>query len=305
MKVVPPVEITPAKVMATNVPDSAAPVWSPTATYSTGDKVRLDLHEWEALADVSAGVKPGAETLTSENPAKWLDLGYENKWRMFYKRTGNTWYLGTHTENPESIDITITPGVRINSIGIVGVQAATLTVQMIVDGEVVYEKEQSMSVKAGGSWYRYYFGEFQTRQNFASFDLPAFGNAQIRIIASAPLGTARIGMMVMGMSRSIGWARWGTQDGFDSYSTVREDEFGNQTIIQRGTRDYVAFDVAAYRSDESVIKRTLNGLNNTAALYIGSDDVDSTIIIGRFERLQRVLSNVALVEYSLEVRSLM
>lgn len=305
MKVVPPVDVTSAKMIANNVPENDNPAWSSTATYTIGQKVMLDHRNYEAVAAVPAGVKPGAETVTAESPAKWVDIGPTNRWKMFNKRAGNTWTPGTFTSNPESIDLTIRPGQRINSIGLVGVRAATIQVQMIVDGEVVYDVTQSMMLKAGGSWYRYYFGSFVTRENLALFDLPAFSNADIRVIASSPGGTAQIGMMVIGMSAEIGWARWGTGIGYESYSSIKESDFGDITITPRGGRDYVDFDVAMYTSKVSTAKRTLISLKDTAALYIGSEIVDPTIIIGRFDKFQLVLSNVAISEYSLEVRSLM
>ncbi|WP_288076468.1 hypothetical protein, partial [Pseudomonas sp.] len=76
-------------------------------------------------------------------------------------------------------------------------------------------------------------------------------------------------------------------------------------ITPRGGRDAIEFDVAMYTKQVSTAKRILQSLKDTAALYVGSEIVDPTIIVGRFDRLQLVLSNVAISEYSLEVRSLM
>lgn len=306
MKVVPPIEITPEKIVSNNVPETDYPAWVVTTAYPTiGTRLTWKHRNYESLAAAPAGVEPGNETVTSASPAKWLDLGPTNCWRMFNKRTGNVWSVGTFTSNPGSIDLTIRPAARINSIGLVGVRAATVHITMIVGGATVYDKTFTMSSKAGGSWYRYYFGAFVTKDNVAQFDLPAFSNADIRVVASAPGGTAQIGMMVIGMSRDIGWARWSTGIGFDNYSNVKDDDFGNTTITTRGSRDYVDFDVAMYTPQVSTAKRVLNDLKDTAALYIGSEIVDPTIIVGRFDRFQLVLSNVAISEYSLEVRSLM
>lgn len=304
MKVVPPVEITQAKVISYNVPENDYPEWT-AGTYTQGTRRIIAANHliYEVLA--ASTTDSPTDGVAKATPT-WMIVSPTNRWKMFNKRRGNTWMIGTATSNPESIDITLRPGQRINSIGLVGVVAATLRIQMIVDGQVVYDESQTMSNKdSGSSWYRYYFGPFQTRDNFARFDLPPYANADIRVLASSPGGTVQVGMLVIGWARDIGWARWGTSLGFDSYSSVKEDDFGNVTITPLGGRDSVDFDVAVFNTQVSSTKRVLAELKDTAALYIGSEDVDSTIIVGRFDRFQLVLPNVKFSEYSLEVRSLM
>lgn len=303
MKVVPPVEITPAKMISSNVPENDAPEWA-AGTHKQGSRVIIkDLHTvYEVLAETTTDSP--LDGIAKAVPS-WMVIGPTNRWKMLNKRVGNTWAIGTFTSNPESIDLTIRPAVRINSIGIVGVRASTIQIKMTVGGEVVYDKTFAMSIKGGGSWYRYYFGAFTTKDNVAQFDLPPFNNADIQIIASAPGNTARIGMLVVGMSKDIGWARFGSGVGIESYSSIKEDAFGAVTITPRGKRRVVEFDIAMYANQVSTALRVLEPLSDSAALYIGSEAVDWSITVGRFDRLALINPNVALAEYSLEVRSLM
>ncbi len=300
MKVVPPVEVTPDKMISNNVPDADYPAWV-AGTYTQGDRRIVGINAYEVLAQ-STTDSP-LDGIAKAVPS-WLDLGPINRWRMFRKRAGNTWSIGTYTENPESIDVTIRPGARINSFGLVGVRASSVQVQMIIDGEVVYDQTFAMSLKAGGSYYRYYFGPFVTKDNVARFDLPPFANADIRVVASAPGGVARIGMFVIGMGREIGIATYGTGLGTESYSSVNEDAFGNVTIVPRGKRRFVDFDIVMRGDQLSSALRTLEPLSDTAALYVGAEEIDPTIIVGRFERLALVLTTFNRAEYTLEVRSL-
>lgn len=303
MKVVPPIEITDAKMIANNVPAMDFEAYSPTKAYDIGDSTTINNNNWEALA-ANTGKHP--ETDKSDPPA-WLNKGPTNRWKMFNKRIGNTWTLGTFTSNPESIDLTLRPAARVNSFGLVGVRASEVRVVMTVPGtaEPVYDKTFAMSTKSGGSWYRYYFGAFTTRDNVAQFDLPPFNNADIRIVVSAPGGTARVGMLVLGMSQDIGWARFGSGVSIESYSSIKEDDFGGVTITPRGKRRVVDFDIGMYANRVSSALRVLEPLSDTAALYIGAVSADWSITIGRFDRLALINPNVALAEYSLEVRSLM
>lgn len=303
MKVVPPIEITDAKMIANNVPAMDFGAYSLTKAYAVGESTTINNNNWEALV-ANTGKHPETD---KSNPPAWLNKGPTNRWKMLNKRIGNTWALGTFTSNPESIDLTLRPAARINSFGLVGVRASTVRVVMTVPGNAapVYDKTFSMSSKSGGSWYRYYFGAFTTRDNVAQFDLPPFNNADIRIVVSAPGGTARVGMLVIGMSQDIGWARFGSGVSIESYSSIKEDAFGGVTIVPRGKRRVVDFDIAMYANQVSTALRTLEPLSDTAALYIGSESVDWSITVGRFDRLALINPNVALAEYSLEVRSLM
>lgn len=300
MKVVPPVEIAPAAMISNNVPETDNPLWLIGTAYTVGQKVMLNHRNYEALI-ANTGKNPETDT---SSPPVWLDLGPTNRWKMFNKRAGNTWTIGTYTANPESIDLTVRPGKRINSIGLVGVRAASVQIQMIVGGSVVYDQTFSMTLKAGGSWYQYYFGPFKTKDNVARFDLPPLNNADIRVLALAPGGTARIGMMVVGVSKTIGTAVYGTTIGIESYSSVKEDDFGQTTIIPRGKRRTIDFDIVLAMDQVSSTLRTLEPLSDTVALYVGSEGLEFTVIAGRFERLAMGLPTHGRAAYSLETRSL-
>ena len=305
MKVVPPIEITAAsgKIISSNVPETDNPLWLVGTAYALGAKVIFNHNNYEALV-ANTGRNPETDKVT---PVAWLNLGPTNRWKMFNKRQGTTWMIGSFTTNPESIDLTIRPAARINSFGLVGVMASTVRVVMTVPGTAtpVYDKTFSMSSKAGGSWYQYYFGEFVTKDNVAQFDLPAFNNADIRFLISAPGGTAQVGMLVLGMAKTIGVAVYGTGLGSESYSHVKQDDFGNINVVPGGERRYVDFSVVMTGDQVSSALRTLNLLKDTAALYIGSEDLDYTIIVGRFDRLAMGLPTYDRAEYTLEVRSLM
>ena len=305
MKVVPPIEITPARIVSYNVPENDYQEWV-AGTYPIGTrKIIAAQHTIYEVLAASTADSP-LDGIAKAVPT-WMIVSPTNRWKMFNKRRGNTWMIGTTTTNPESIDITLRPGKRINTFGLVGVRASSVRVIMTIPGQAqpVYDKTFSMSSKAGGSWYQYYFGQFVTKDNVAQLDLPAFNNAYIRFLISAPGGVAEVGMLIIGMAKTIGVATYGTSLGDESYSNVSEDDFGNTTITPRGSRQYVDYSVVMTSDQVSSARRTLIPLRDVAALYIGSQDLDYTIIVGRFERLAIGLPTYDRAEYSLEVRSLM
>ena len=302
MKVVPGIEITPAKMIVNALPDADYAAWSATKAYVIGDFITIDRINYQALV-AHTNRNPVTDTVS---PPAWQNLGWVNKYRMFNKQIGNTWKIGTFTSNPESIDLTIRPGKRINAIGLVGVYASSVQIIMTVPGvtDPVYDKTFSMSSKAGGSWYQYYFGQFVTKDNLAEFDLPPFSNADIRVIVSAPGGTARVGMMVVGWAKTIGTAVYGTSLGRKKYSTLKEEFDGSMTITPRGRRKSIDFQVVLPADQISSVQRTLDDVDDMPSLYVGSSELEYTVIVGIFDDFDTGLPTYNRGEYTLKVRSL-
>lgn len=301
MKVVEAVTITPARLISSNVPEAeeGAPVWV-AGTYATGAKVVRNLHLFRSAADSNTAI-PGEETT---EVIKWVDLGPINRWRMFDKRVGNRLQIGTFTRNPESIAVTLQVGTVVNAIGLVGVSGASVQVIMtsLMEG-VVYDKTINMADTGVTNWYDYFFLPFERRDNLALLDLPPYGNAKVQIIVSAPGSTAAIGTLVIGYGVNIGDAVYGTSVNFESYSSIKENEFGDIEIIPRGTRDIVEFDVRIDTKDFSQVRKRLMRLRDKPSLYVGNPSMDATITVGHFEGLNIVIANPAVCETTLEVRS--
>lgn len=306
MRVVPGIEITPAKMIVNALPDMDYPAYDPATAYKIGDRVTVDRINYEATV-ANTGRNPVTDVPTAEKPAAWVNNGWVNKYRMFNKQIGNTWKIGTFTSNPESIDLTIRPGKRINAVGLVGVYASSVRIIMTVPGvtDPVYDKTFAMSSKAGGSWYQYYFGQFVTKDNLAEFYLPPFSNADIRVIVSAPGGTARVGMMVVGWAKTIGTAVYGTSLGRKKYSTIKEEFDGSMTITPRGRRKSIDFQVVLQADQISSVQRTLDDVDDMPSLYVGSSDLDYTVIVGIFYDFDTGLPTYNRGEYTLKVRSIM
>lgn len=299
MKVVAPIEISTSIISAYNVPASPNAAWVAGTTYALGNKVCIGQYDYESLADNNTGNDP-----TKDGGVKWLNLGPSNRWAMFNKKSGKTWLVGTRTTNPNTIDITFAPGRAINSIGLVGVVADKVTVQMVVGGVTVYSKDLVMSSKTATNWYEYFYGDFVTRDNLAYTDLPSYSGASIRVIVDNTGETAEVGMMILGQQNSIGWAIWGSGIGLENYSISDVDPFGNITQIERGSRDTVDFECRNFKNQVGNIKRILKPLKDKAAMYIGSEDLDPSITIGKLEDFNLTFANVALVEFSMSVLSL-
>lgn len=294
------IEVTPARLIETNVTGNEYPEWAP-GSYDLGARFVKDRHVWYSATAANAAT-PGQETVL---PLKWVDEGPVNAWRMFDKRIGNDWQVGTFTENPESIDVVFQAADVVNAIGLVGVAAASVSVQVTVPGiGVVYDTLHEMADYGVDDYYDYFFAPIERRDSLALLDLPAYGNALIRVTAHAPDAVARIGSLVFGYQETLGVSVYGTSAGFESYSVQKLDPWGNLTVTPGGARDVVDFDVRIETERTAYVRRRIRELRDTPTLYVGAVGLDISVIIGITGNFRVVISNPAYSESAIEVRSL-
>lgn len=296
MRLIKPVEITPAKLISSNVPETDYPAWLVSATYALGDRVLLNHHIYEALADVAAGVKPGEEVVDKDHPAKWQDRGMDNRWRMFDSKVESL------TTNPGTIEVTIRPGAVVNSLALFNLQGRSVTVSMVdpVEGEV-YRKEVSLVDAAVTNWYDWFFEPVGRRTDLVVLDMPAYGSANVVVTIDAGAEVAAVGHLVIGAVKQIGTALYGSSVGINDYSRKSTDEFGNSVVIQRSFSNRAEFDVALDTSEVTKVRRLLADLRATPVVWIGEESYEATILFGFYKDFQIVFSGPTVSDCSITV----
>lgn len=296
MRLIKPVEITPVKLISSNVPETDYPVWLVSATYAMGDRVLLDHTIYEALAAVAAGVKPGEEVVTPEAPAKWQNRGMDNRWRMFDDKVESL------TTNPGTIEVRIRPGAVVNSLALFNLQGKSVTVTMVdpVEGEV-YRKDLSLVDAGVTNWYDWFFEPISIRTDLVVLDMPAYGSADIVLTIDAGPEVAAVGHVVIGAVKQIGTALYGSSVGIIDYSRKSTDEFGNTIVIQRSFSNRADFDVVLDTADVNKVRRLLADLRSTPVVWVGEESYEATILFGFFKDFQIVFSGPTVSDCSITV----
>jgi len=296
MRLIKPVEITPAKLVSSNVPETDFAAWVSTTAYDIDTKVIWNHHIYQALAAVPAGVKPGEEVIDKDHPAKWLDLGSTNRWRMFDNKVESL------TTNPGTIEVTIRPGAVVNSLALFNLQGRSVTVSMVdpVEGEV-YRKEISLVDTGVTNWYDWFFEPIGIRTDVVVLDMPAYGSANIVLTIDAGAEVAAVGHVVIGAVKQIGTALYGSSVGINDYSRKSTDDFGNTVVIQRSFSNRADFDIALDTSEVSRVRRLLADLRATPVVWIGEESYEATILFGFYKDFQIVFSGPTVSDCSITV----
>lgn len=295
MRFIRPIEVTPEKLTNSNVPETEHPPWSASTAYAIGAKVMLNHRIYEALAAVPAGVKPGEEIASETSPAKWLDIGANNRWKMFDE------VVGTRTTNPGSVFVTIKPGAVVNSLALINVQGESVTVVMTdpIEG-VVATRNYTLIDAAVDSWYDWFFEDIDIRTNLVVLDLPAYGTTSITVTVTSS-GVAGVGALVVGKFANIGTALMGTAVGFDDYSLKERDPFGGWIVTEKEFSDTAKFPVKVNTDRVHKIRRMLIEVRAKPVVWVGSENYEATILYGFFTSFDLIYSGPNVSDCQLEI----
>lgn len=235
------------------------------ATYALGDIVQVAATHlvYESLV---AGNTGNAVTDTT----KWEEIGPTNKWAMFDV------LRNTQSTAPEAITVEITPGVRIDSIALVGVDAQTATITMTDTGETetYYTHSEEMTTRDLADWYDYFFDEFTFKPTLALFDLPPYAGAKITVALERTGGEVSCGGVVIGSNQFIGDVLHDGESDALNFSTVTRDEFGNATLVQRRSIPKINVTAVVDKTYVTAIYNLRKALNAEPAFWASLEDSD-------------------------------
>lgn len=294
MQIIRPFTIDDTSLTASNVSETPPAAYSSGTTYALGDQVGdLATHKvYESLAAGNLG-----NPLT--NATKWLDLGANNRWRMFDNVNGSV------TSNASSIDVTISVTGRADSVALLNITASTVQIIVKSGATTVYNQTQSLISDSGiTDWYAWFFEPIVRMNNLIVTDIPQYGNPTIQVIANEPTGTASIGTMVTGLIYNMGGTVYGARVGILDYSRKTTDSFGNTTVAKRPYSKRGNFKVTIDSGQVDAIQDLLAQYRATPIVYIGTDDYASTWLYGFYKSFDIDISYPTKSFCTLEVEGL-
>lgn len=295
MRIIKPVEITPAILTSSNVPETDWPQWLVGSAYAVGDKVIRGHKIYEALV-AHTGADP--ETDTSD-PPKWLDLGADNRWRMFDDKVGSL------TEQTGSIAVELQPGEAINALALFNLLGRSLSVTLTDSTEgVVYQRDLSLVDAGVGDWYEWFFAPIGRQSDAVLTDLPAYVGASLSVTVENSTETATCGHLVMGRQADIGVALYGTSVGITDYSRKEADAFGNALVVERAFSKRAEFDVAVDTPRVSSVQRLLAAIRSRPVVWIGAQGYESTVLFGYYRDFSISISGPSVSDATITVEGL-
>ena len=294
-----PVAVTNSVLTASNIsePDlsSGEAEWVSDTDYNVGAKViRTATHKcYECL------IKNPDKTIAPElNPDHWLEIGPTNKWAMFDSK------ITTKSQRGTSIIVDITTLSACSKIAFIGVDAASIKLEVIVGDSIVYTKEVDLVDVGVSDWWEYFYLEYSYSHR-AIFTLPTYRSCTIRATITAESGgTAKCGAVVLGKQIEIGDSLLGVRVGIRDFSTKETDAFGDTVIVQRDYSDKMTIDVAIPTARIEYVRDDLATMRATPTVFVGEDGQKSTIIFGFIDNFEIILPNLTYSDCSISIEGL-
>lgn len=278
MKIIEPVTITDSMITACNVTetDPTYPDWSVSTAYLVGDLVTSNHKFYECLI-ANTGFLP-EDSIEGTSP-KWLDLGYNNRWKMFDQK------VGSQTSISEQLTITLEPGA-VDSIAFLDVDATEITIVMTDPTEgVVYSDTIDLVSKSGiVDWYTYFISPIITDDSVVLLGVPPYTDCSISITITKPSGTVLLGTLAVGMQADIGCTQFEPTVSINDYSKKTTDIYGNFEVLERVySKQLSAQTMLPNTSLDSIVSK-LSAYRAKPVIWVGADVGYSSMIIYGFYR---------------------
>lgn len=286
MKIIPPVPITDTRLTSSSVPEPDTArgeiAWVANTSYTIGTvRIRTTTHrKYTALTNHTSSTPP------ENDPVNWVDSGPTNRHAMFdTERNTATMVTGT------SLTVTITPGVRISSLCLFGLNAESVRLQASLSGTPVYDRTFNLIQRTTTDWSDYFFGPFAFRESVVIMDLPFTQGLVITVtITRGTSGSISCETLAVGIPVDIGDAQYGATSDILDFSRIERDAFGNATLVKRKNVPVLSCQVFAAKAKVPAIRKLREQYQATPLVFLAlsesSDDYfDALSMVGIFKRM--------------------
>jgi len=299
MRIVRPVTVT-STMVTSNVDESTLDTYNAGTEYSTGNQVKYALGsgmfaEYESAVDGNTGNTP------PDNPDKWIELGYSNKWQMFDKKGG------TATAEEDLIDVTVNSS-RTDAVGLYRLVASSVTLTLEYDGDVKKTETIDLRVIPQPGWFNWLYSEYEYKENIIWIYPRYVGSTlQVEITSQAVGEDAECGQMAWGPYVNLGLTQFGPRIGITDYSIKDTDQWGNTYLSQGSYTDELNIQVVLYNEQIDRVKRVLSQVRGLEVIFDCNEsqtDYDAMTIYGFYQNFDVTVPGPTVSQCNIEIKGL-
>ncbi|MBY0556697.1 MAG: hypothetical protein K2P77_05795 [Burkholderiaceae bacterium] len=208
------------------------------------------------------------------------------------------------------IIVTIAPGERVNTIGVLGMDADSITVTASNGGVQVYSATEDLRIREVLDHYMYAYKPWSTRASFVRFDLPPFTDVAITITITKHTSGVKCGSVVVGTYAYIGDTQFGADSDELNFSTITRDPYGNSSaLIPRRAVPKTTQRLLLPKHRVNDVRAVRTALNAVPALYTALDEskdgyFDLLLILGIYKKFGITPINEVEAEVNIELEEI-
>jgi len=283
-----------------NEPDATVGevVWNAATAYVAGNVVILTSthRKYTRLIPGTTATSPHLDA------TNWADSGATNRWALFdLNRNAKTVTAGP-------LVIVVAPGKRIDSIGLVGLTANTVRIQVMVGNTSFYDQTIKTLLRNTLTWSQYLLGSFRYAPTVVQFNIPPVSNCTVIITLEGT--TVKCAGLVMGTGIYLGRGQYTATNSALNFSKVDRDAYGNATLVARRSVPKVDIKTELDRKYVDSVRDVRTDLNAVVAMWSGLDDLttedyfESLLIVGIYKEFSISLDYVDQASVTLQVEEI-
>ncbi len=277
MKIIAPVVITDAMLTSSNATETDYAEWNVATPYAIDAYViRGSLHKVYRALQATTGAAPESN-LTGSTPI-WQLVGATNRWKPMDAR------VGTQAVMANTLTYVLQPG-RVDSLSLLNIDASAASIVMkdAPGGSVIYSDTPDLTEPCAPDWDSYFFSEVTRKTDYVITDMPRYANCELTVTLTAS-GDVALGVLVVGMVTILGDTETSPSIGIKDYSRKETDTFGFETIVQRAYSKRMDLRTALAHEEVDPVARTLARFRATPVVWIGADNIFTSLIVYGFYR---------------------
>lgn len=297
ISVLKPMEITPAMLVSTDVPETDYPEWNSGGNYNTGDRVIVtSTHKvYRSVIDGNTGKDPTTDRTS------WQEVGATNRWKPFDKS------VTTQVVQSNLITYRLKPGKTVTSLSILNVNSATSVRVRLIDPVygTVYDRTISLArIPVAVGWWAWFFGERREPTQMVINDLPNYPTADILIEITGGSLLA-IGVILLGRMRTFGMGvKVGMQLGILDYSRKERNDFGDVIVVERPFSKRINFSMLLKSAQVDEAHRFFSDVRATPCLWIVSNRFEASVAYAFYRNFNIVVPYYDYSDCDLELEGL-
>lgn len=218
----PAMPVTPAQMIGSNIPENDAPAYSPTTTFSVGDRVTYENRVFIALADGLTGKAPVAGP-------DWVDAGAINRYRAF-----DASQLASEGQGSLWWDFRVKE--RVQRVALIDPRCSTVRLRVwSAGGEPLVDRTEGVAdLSTVLNWTDFFTFSGRERRLIVFDDLLILPGARMRIDLDG-VGTVSVREIVAGSVIPLGRSIYGGTGSEPITLTVvnRDQDFDTVRVVRR------------------------------------------------------------------------
>lgn len=264
LSVLAPNTITDAMLTSSTVPENDYAAYSAATTYAIGDRcISTVTHRiYESLKASNINHDPTNILNQAAGTGWWNDIAPTNKWAAF------DGIVSTPTIGATPMTMVLAPGA-FNGLYVGGIDAAdiAITIKDASGGNVVFSYSGILEGSMPDDYFEYFYDPFKPQTDYFLNNLDAYANCQITVTLNNGASNCKAGIIALGDNRKLGFTQKGPKAKPKTYSYIKVDGFGENTIVRRKASTDMSATAILEIADANSVVTTLQSVLDVPCVF--------------------------------------